>query len=439
MKLCSSCGVAPRYTPKCALCRECRKEVRHRRLLARVPDADDLLAISRYATPTEAAVLDLLVDGSTISDAATALGIKISQALKRVTKAKNRAARQGVSPSQGLTEAVPDGYYVKGVSSYYKVDPDTGEKQLTHQWVKTRNDESENMQRMIDAIGVLAEPYQGLGGRSDPPAMGPPDYKEIMSAMPWGDPHLGMHAWASEVGENFDLDIAFNNMLAASRHLIEISPPSKVFLIVNVGDFFHSDNRKGVTERGGNALDTDSRYPKVLDAGIELERQVIHMALKRHATVKVINSLGNHDWHSSIMLSKVMAAYFGKDKRVEIDTSPAAYHWHRHGKCLIGVTHGVGMTPQKLHGIMSVDRAEDWGDTIHRHWYTGHVHHDRAWEHYGVTGESFRTLAGRDEYHHSQGYRSGRDMKCDVWHTEHGLINRSIVGINRLIGGDCGG
>ena len=161
-------------------------------------------------------------------------------------------------------------------------------------------------------------------------------------------------------------------------------------------------------------------------------RRCIDKALEKHATVQVINEIGNHDDQTAVVLSLCLAQFYENNPRVVVDTSPAHFHWLRFGRCLIGVTHGNNTKPDRLPGIMAADRPQDWGETAHRYWYTGHVHHDSLKEYPGCTVETFRTLAARDAWHHMSGYRAGRDMKADVLHREHGRINRHIVGIEVL-------
>ena len=80
-----------------------------------------------------------------------------------------------------------------------------------------------------------------------------------MVAIPIGDPHIGMYAWSEEAGEDFDTDIARNDLLNASRSLFNASPDADRCLIANLGDFFHSDNQSNRTARSGAALDVDTR------------------------------------------------------------------------------------------------------------------------------------------------------------------------------------
>jgi hypothetical protein len=198
---------------------------------------------------------------------------------------------------------------------------------------------------------------------------------------------------------------------------------------MSLGDFFHTDSADNRTARAGNALDVDTRYPKIVAAGVRAMRRCIDQALTRHKTVHVICAAGNHSDNTDMILAICLAMYYERDERVIVDTSPNPFHWHRFGKCLLGITHGAATKPDKLPAVMAADRAKDWGETEHRYWYTGHIHHDTLKEYPGCIVESFRAIAAKDAWHHAAGYRSGRDVKCDVLHRERGRINRHIVGV----------
>jgi hypothetical protein len=88
--------------------------------------------------------------------------------------------------------------------------------------------------------------------------------------------------------------------------------------------------------------------------------------------------------------------------------------------------------PDRLPGVMASDRAEDWGQTKHRRFYCGHVHHKSVKEYPGVTVETLGTLAPRDAWAAASGYRSEQDLQLDVWHRRWGLVNRHVVGIRQL-------
>lgn len=261
--------------------------------------------------------------------------------------------------------------------------------------------------------------------------------KNLLAVYPMGDPHLGMYSWAEETGQDFDLDIAEHHLVQATGHLVDCCPPAETALIVNVGDFFHADNMENRTMRSGNVLDVDTRWAKVLRVGIRTMRACIEHALRRHMFVRVINEIGNHDDHSSQMLTVALALFYENNPRVSFDESPAKFHYYRFGKCFVGVTHGDGLKLEALGEIMSTDRPTDWGESLHRYWYTGHIHHKKALELRGCMVESFRTLAARDAWHAGKGYRSGRDMTAIVLDEEYGEVQRhriDLVMLEKLYG-----
>lgn len=293
------------------------------------------------------------------------------------------------------------------------------------QWIKTGR---------TDRLDALLEAIKRLG--DDMPkaeAVAAPSYTEsdLLCVYPMGDPHLGMLAWAPEAGENFDTTIAERQLFAAADQLVNLAPAAQHALVLNLGDYFHADGPANTTT-AGTRVDVDGRWAKVLAAGIRTMRRIVDRALEKHAHVTVINEIGNHDTNSSIMLSLALAQFYERESRVTVDTSPEPFHWYRFGACLIGAHHGNRVKRDDLGAVMACDRAKDWGETRHRRIYVGHVHHDTVKELRGVTVESLRTLAPSDAWHRGQGYRSGRDMKLDVWHREHGHINRHIVGVSQL-------
>jgi hypothetical protein len=141
---------------------------------------------------------------------------------------------------------------------------------------------------------------------------------------------------------------------------------------------------------------------------------------------------GNHDPHSSFAIAMCLNAFYENEKRVTIDMSPAAFKYMQFGKVLIGSHHGHGLKFEQLPGIMATDRAREWGNTIHRYWYIGHIHHITKREGLGAVVESFRTLAARDAWHSSKGYRAGRDMALIVHHRQYGEIERHRADIAML-------
>jgi hypothetical protein len=377
-----------------------------------------------FATERQREIIDAVIEHGVQAKAAKALGINLKTVQKRLTEVRKKAARAGYSPPHDMTHPVPEGFHAKGVSTLYGADGT-----VKAQWVKSQKDREYEHDVLVEAMQTIAEPFRGASVPAKKPAKTNAD---LLTVYPMGDPHLGMLSWHRETGQDFNLDIAEQTLVGAVDQLVGLAPPSEQALILNLGDFFHTDNASNRTMRSGNALDVDSRWSKILSVGVRAMRRCIDRALEKHAAVTVVNEVGNHDDHSAIMLSICLQQYYENNKRVTVDTSPAMFHWYRFGKCLIGVNHGDKVKPENLPGVMAHDRARDWGETEHRYWYVGHVHHDRVREFPGCTVESFRTLAARDAWHTGAGYRSGRDMKADILHREHGRIMRHVVGVSML-------
>lgn len=326
-------------------------------------------------------------------------------------------------------EGAPLGYRLKGVSTLVNA---AGEPVM--QWVKTAK-EYETPQAVLDAFrdAITMVPIKTL--KPTKAAKRSTYDADRLTVLPMGDPHFGMLSWPEETGEDFNLQIAQRHLQEAVERLVALSPNTETGLLINLGDFLHADNFEARTSRSGHALDVDSRWPKIMKiAVLTLVYCAKHM-LTKHRTVKVINIKGNHDDQSAIMLAMCLAAYFHDEPRIQIDESPAMFHWHEFGQNLIGVTHGHTVKPDKLPGVMASDQSAAWGRTKYRYFYTGHVHHESKKEFPGCIVETFRTLAAKDAWHSAQGYRSGRSMVGDVIHKDYGRVLRHEVGVEQLRAG----
>lgn len=409
----------------CLPCRAKRRRVERLRAdIKRLPD-DALAAIVDVSPGAEDSIL-------AVRDLAPSALMRRDDADEVISAARDAlaaAARRGLSPAHGMVAEVPEGFHVRGVSTLYTTDED-GVRHQRSQWVKSSRDHEEQTQALVDAIkSAFADT-----GRISPIRAPEINNTDLLSAYLIGDAHFGMHSWHRETGESFDLVKAKANLVTAMASLVETSPYSSECMIVQVGDFLHADSFASATPKSGNRLDVDGRLPKVIRAAIKALCELIEMALRKHNTVRVYCLEGNHDPVGSLVLSIALAMRYERERRVIVETEVPStkFHYHRFGENLIGLTHGDTAKKEQLGPIMAVDRAKDWGDTKYHHWYTGHIHHDSVREFHGVVVESIRTLAPRDAWHHVSGYRSGRDMKCDVIHRQYGRINRHTIGIERI-------
>lgn len=319
---------------------------------------------------------------------------------------------------------LPPGYLLKGVSQF--VD---AEGNVKSQWIKSDREKGKQVAEWIEALRELCEPYRGW--IEPTPAPTQLLSAELLNVIPIGDLHVGLHCWGEEVGENFDLKIAERNTCAAFDGILAAAPDAKRALILNVGDYFHQDGNGTTTK--GTPVDSDARWPKIVRVGLRIFRYAIRKTLETHETVHVVCAIGNHDARASVMLAQSIALMFESESRVTVEESPAKFHYYKHGKVLIGTTHGDTGKASDLPIVMADEMPQAWADSLFRHWYCGHIHHDKVKEFRGATVENVRVLGPADAWHRAQGYRSGRDLKCDTWHNEYGHVQRNVIGIRRIV------
>lgn len=369
-----------------------------------------------FATARQAEVLEAVEKHGSQRKAAIALGVSKTAVDDAMKALKKKAALQGYSPQHDMTKTVPDGFKVKGVSTYYD---DEGKPR--GQWVKSTLDGERQEQIVREMFATLAQEVKGLA----PSIKGPKHAdKDLMAVIPVGDPHNGLYVWAKECGEAFDTDIAKKLAIAAADRLIASSPACSVAVFLLLGDVFHANDQSNATPAHKHQLDVDSRFVKVIGVAIETYRHIALRMLEKFPKVVIKLIPGNHDPQAIWALAYALHAYFANEPRVEVDLGPSKFWYFQFGKVLIGATHGDTVKPERLPGIMAADKPGEWGTATKRYWYTGHIHSKNAIEFPGVQWESFRTLAAQDAYAASHGYRSGRDMVLIVHHREHGEIER---------------
>ena len=373
-------------------------------------------------TERQTEVLDVLRESETNAAAAKWLGVSERNVMRLIQRLKEQAAARGIAPDQDMTHETAEGFVVKGTSTLYGEDGD-----VKAQWVKTQQGPAQTLSQLREAIAEAMDGYKGVYRPRKAPKS---DTSELLACYVMGDPHIGCYAHAEEAGENFDVKIAREDLLSATSRLVAVAPKTDHALIANLGDFFHADNRGNTTTRG-TPVDVDTRWPQVLQAGCMLMVDLITLALSKHPRVSVVNCIGNHDDHTSVMLSAFLAAYFHAEPRVEVLPTTNKFHYFEHGKTLIACTHGDTIKLQALSEIMATDQPEMWAKSLHRYWYTGHIHHTTRQELRGSVVESFRTLAAKDAWHMNSGYRSGRDMYCIVHDKEYGEVERHRCDIRR--------
>lgn len=368
-----------------------------------------------YATKTETRALRAIAKYGSANKASKILGINRSSVDRALKRVRRRAARQ--NPELHAT-AAPAGYRLRGVSTLVN-----SAGNVVQQWVKTAVDKEAQRRELLQAaIEDIVAAGRGRLAPIKPPKQTDND---TLAVYPMADAHIGLLSWEKETGENFDLKIAERTMAETVDRLVASAPPAKRAVFINLGDYLHVDGSSNKTTRG-TPQDVDGRFAKVAMAGVRIKRRVIDRLLQRHDEVEVITLAGNHDTNQAVWLAIAMQALYSKEPRVKVSVDPSAFQVLEHGVNLIGAAHGHSSSLDKLPSFLAANWPEEWGRAKHRIWYTGHLHHDSVKEHAGCIVETLRTTAARDAWTHASAYHSGRDLKCDVWHKEHGRIARLI-------------
>ena len=314
---------------------------------------------------------------------------------------------------------MPAGQAVKGISAFVG-----GDGRVLHQWIKTKLDDT-----TPDVVAAIEAVFKRYRRRARPAPRPRFIDRDLLTVYPIADLHLGMLSWARETGQAYDLAIAERRARECMAALVAQSRPSNAALILNLGDWQHTDDQRNMTPRSGNVLDVDSRYFKILSAGVQLMTDLIDLALQKHARVIVRNLPGNHDPHASIALTIALAAFYARDKRVTIVADPGEFFFFRFGLWLCGAHHGHRAKADRLAMAMADMRRKDWGETLYRQFFFGHIHHESAREIAGVRVESFQTIAAKDAHAVGSGYLSGQSLNAITVHKRRGEIGRHRVNI----------
>jgi transposase-like protein len=314
---------------------------------------------------------------------------------------------------------MPAGQVYKGVSVLTDAE---GRARLT--WHKTRTDTA-----TPDLVAALEATFKAYKGKARPAPAPRRSLADYLTVYPIADQHNGLLAWGRETGEAYDLAIGIKRLRESMASLVAQSKPSRRALILNLGDWQHTDDQRNMTPRSGNLLDVDSRYFKILSAGVDLMIECIETAKRRHAQVIVRNIPGNHDPHAAIALTIALKMFYARDRRVTIDDDPGEFFFHRFGAVMIGAHHGHRAKADRLAATMAAVRPTDWGASAFRYFYTGHIHHETAKEIGGVKVESFQTLAAKDAHAVGSAYLSGQSLTAITLHRRAGETGRHRVNI----------
>ncbi len=379
------------------------------------------MQLGKFAeSEAQAEVAALLDSGLTKTQTAKRLGISERNVYRAVTRIKANAVRRGYSPEHDMNHAVPEGYKVKGVSTYYNEDG-----KPTGQWVKSATDEERRAQALLEAVENAATSLPKFKPVKPPKQVD----ENLASLLTITDFHLGMKAWKDSDGDDWDLKIARDVFLNAIHDMLNASPKSGTGILNQLGDFLHWDGLVQVTPTSGHHLTGDDRYSKLVELSISVMTEAVHMMLKNFGKVIVVQAEGNHDLASSVWMRKFIKHRFEDEPRVEVIDNEFPYYAYQHGEIMLGFHHGHKMRMAQLQKLFASEPRfrKLWGASKHAYIHCGHLHHERVLDDAGCTVEQHPTLAARDNYASSHGYVSQRGAKVITYDKSDGEVHRVTV------------
>jgi phenylpyruvate tautomerase PptA (4-oxalocrotonate tautomerase family) len=336
---------------------------------------------------------------------------------RMIRSIEQRAAKQGYSPEHDMTREAPDGFNVKGVSTYYDSDG-----MVRGQWVKTsidRDRQMEIMQAVVDSISEGIRPVDPL----PPPVLA--RESELLNLYTMTDSHIGMLAWGRETGRDWDLDIAEKTLVSCFADMVRRAPDADTAVIAQLGDWLHYDSLTPETPTSGHILDADSRAGKMVAVAARVLEALVDMALTKHNTVKILIAEGNHDMYGSLWLRTMFRRLYRNEPRVEIIESENPYYAMLWGKTMLAWHHGHKMPPgASIAQYISALYRKMWGQAEHCVIHMGDKHHKSMKEMAGCTVEQHGTLAANDAYAVRGGWRSDQYAEAITYHDELGECGR---------------
>lgn len=260
---------------------------------------------------------------------------------------------------------------------------------------------------------------------------------QLLFELPMMDAHFGKLAWWEESGADYDLKVAESLWVKAIEDLISkaLKWDGIEQIIYPVGqDFFHFDTTK-VTTTNGTPLNTDTRWQKMFRKGIEMLVWSVEK-LRKIAPVEVLWTPGNHDRMLSYAAVIGLAQRYLNTDNVTVDVTATPRKYRLFGKNLIGYAHGE-QEGKRLHGLMQIEAADLWGQSIFREFHLGHLHTEMIDTINGIIFRRISSITANDAWHTESGFvGSTRRAQGFIWHKELGLqavLNSNVMqGINDI-------
>lgn len=174
-------------------------------------------------------------------------------------------------------------------------------------------------------------------------------------------------------------------------------------------DLYHTNGMNNQTKRGTILeyyLDPHDAYAEVTNLILWFVEELAKIS---HLYIPMIK--GNHD-EDKIFLLGYWLDHIYKDTHVKVDFTMDQRKYMKFGENLIGFAHG-DKEKNKIHHLpllMATEQAYYWGQTKHRKFFCGDLHHTQTFkflaekDYPGVEVCFLRGLSGTDQWHSDNGY-----------------------------------
>jgi hypothetical protein len=372
----------------------------------------------QYCTPRQRETLEAIDRLGSARAASIELGMNIGGASETYLAVKKKAAKRGYAPEHDFTRPVPDGYVAKGVSTYYNA-----EGKPAGQWVKASLSHQALAEAMREAVDGFKDEIPPAVSIVAPAA----SEEHLCNLYTFTDYHLGMLAWHKEGGNDWNLSLAEQTIIAALVQMVNQSPNAHTAVVNIQGDFLHTDGKMPVTPTSKHVLDADSRFPKIRRAAIRIIRSLVAICLQRHQEVYLIIAEGNHDEESAGWLADLFAVHYEDEPRVTVNDSVLPFYVFEWGSTMLGIHHGHKVKNESLPLLFAAQFPQQWGRTTRREIHCGHRHHRDEKEYNGVTVVQHPTLAARDAYAARGGWIADRAAWAITYHKKYGAVGRVMI------------
>ena len=369
-------------------------------------------------TEAQQAAWDAVEKHGGIAQAARALGRDERGMRRLIKRAKAAQARQGVSPEHDINRPVPEILTMSGLSDMRR------NSDGLPVWYKFREDREKVAQLMREAVEAMREEIPAAEPIPAPVTVADSD---LLNLYVLTDFHLGMLAWAEETGDDWDMRIAEETLMAWFRYAIAHAPPAQTAYFAQIGDLLHFDGLEAVTPASGHILDADTRFAKLVRVAIRCLRRAIKMMLGKYQTVVVLMADANHDPSGSVWLREFFAALYEDEPRVVVDQNCDTYYCYEHGQTCLFFHHGHKRKPGDISKVFAGKYPEPFGRTRYRYAHMGHLHHIDVREDQLMVVEQHRTLCGKDAYASRGGWLSERSSPVITYCKREGEVSRLTV------------